>query len=132
MNDYEECKRIVRDFTKGVNTGDKELLTRVTDEDYTFHNFQGTYNNIRTAFPDMEVYIDEQVVDDDHVVNRTRMTGTHKGEFAGIPATDKKVETTGMVMFTFKGDKIHEQWAEWNIMGMLAQVGAKPMRPQDC
>ncbi|MCK5251955.1 MAG: ester cyclase, partial [Thermoplasmata archaeon] len=74
----------------------------------------------------------EQVADDDHVVNRVRFSGTHEGEFAGIPATHQKVETTGLAMFKFEGDKISEQRVEWHILGMLAQVGAKPMRPQDC
>ena len=142
MKDYENCKRIVRDFNKGVNTGDKDALYRTMDEDYILHNFQGTVygrenvyqtlEDLRKSFPDMNVIIDQQVADEDYVVNRVHMTGTHDGEFAGIPATHKKVEATGIAMFKFKGDKISEHWAEWNIMSMLAQVGAKPMRPQDC
>jgi steroid delta-isomerase-like uncharacterized protein len=142
MDNYEECKRIVRDFNKGVNTGDKEILYRNMDDDYVLHSFQGTFEgkeafyqglvDMKTAFPDLRIDIDEQVADDDHVVNRVRMTGTHDGEFAGIPPTHKRVETTGLAMFKFKDDKIAEHWAEWNIMGVLAQVGAKPMRPQDC
>lgn len=37
-----------------------------------------------------------------------------------------------MAMFKFEGDRISEQWVEWNILGLLGQIGAKPMRPQDC
>ncbi len=142
MKDYENCKRIVREFTEGVNNGDRKALDRTLIKDYVSHTFLDTFygreafydglDELRKAFPDMKVHIDEQVADDDHVVNRVHMTGTHDGEFAGIPATHKKVETTGMAMFKFEGDKISEHWAEWNILGILAQVGAKPMRPQDC
>lgn len=80
----------------------------------------------------MKVYVYEQVADDDHVVNRLHMTGTHDGEFASILPTHKRVEATGMAMFRFKVDRISERWADWNVLGMLAQVGARPMRPQDC
>ena len=142
MKDYEECKRIVRDFNNGVNTGDKDVLFKTMDEDYILHNFMGTVigrdnvyqalEDMREAFPDLNVIIDEQVADEDYVVNRVHLTGTHEGKFAGIPPTHKKVEATGLAMFKFKDDKITEHWAEWNIMGMLAQVGAKPLRPQDC
>ena len=142
MNDYDECKRIVREFNHGVNTGDKKALERMLTDDYVHYNFQGPFegreaflkglDDIREAFPDFRVDIVEQVADDDHVVNRVRFSGTHEGEFAGIPATHQKVETTGLAMFKFEGDKISEQRVEWNILGMLAQVGAKPMRPQDC
>ena len=139
MKDIEQSKRIVREFNEGVNNGDRKAMDRTLVKDYVSHNFQETYygreafydalDDLRQAFPDMKVHIDEQVADDDRVVNRVHMTGTHDGEFAGIPATHKKVETTGMAMFRFEGDKISEQWVEWNVLGMLAQVGAKPMRP---
>jgi steroid delta-isomerase-like uncharacterized protein len=142
MRDYEECKRLVRTFYDGVNNNDRETLNRILDENYVFHNFKDTYNGreaaytfldeIRTSFPDMHIVVNEQVADDTYVVSRLRMTGTHDGEFAGVPATHKKVEATGMVMFKFDGDKVVEQWAEWDIVNMLGQVGAKPMRPQDC
>jgi steroid delta-isomerase-like uncharacterized protein len=142
MEDYEECKRIARDFNEGVNNYDKNTLYRNMDDDYVLHSFLGTFEgkeafydgleDLRRAFPDLHIKINEQVADADHVVNRVTMTGTHDGEFAGIPPTHKKIETSGIAMFRFKEDKIVEHWAEWNTMGMLAQVGAKPMRPQDC
>ncbi len=80
----------------------------------------------------MRIDVHEQVADDTYVVSRLSMKGTHDGDFAGVPATHKAVNMTGMVMFKFDGDKVVEQWAEWDILNALAQVGAKPMRPQDC
>lgn len=142
MRDYEECKRIVRKFYDGVNSDDRETLDTLLDENYVFHNFQDTFrgreaayhflDSIRTAFPDMRIHVGAQVADDEHVVSRLRMTGTHDGEFVGVPATHKPVEATGMVMFRFEGDRIVEQWAEWDVLGMMAQVGARPMRPEEC
>jgi steroid delta-isomerase-like uncharacterized protein len=141
MEDFDECKRIVREFNKGINQGDREAMYNVMGEDYVFHTFLGTirgrddvYKNLmemREVFPDLEVTIDTQVADSDYVVNRVRMTGTHEGEFVGIPPTHKKVETTGIGMFRFEGDKIVEHWAEWNVMAVLGQLGALPDPPQE-
>ncbi len=142
MRDYEECKRLVRTFYDGVNRNDRDVLDRILDEDYVFHNFRDTYigreaaygflDDIYRSFPDMRIDVHEQVADDTYVVSRLSMKGTHDGDFAGVPATHKAVNMTGMVMFKFDGDKVVEQWAEWDILNALAQVGAKPMRPQDC
>ena len=142
MRDYEQSKRIVREFNEGINNNDRNDLDRTLDKDYVVHNWQDTYygreayytalDEFREVFPDFRVDIVEQVASDDVVVNRIRFSGTHEGEFAGIPATHKKVETTGMAMFKSEGYKISEQWIEWNVVDMLGQVGAKPMRPQDC
>jgi steroid delta-isomerase-like uncharacterized protein len=138
----EEYKRLSREFVDGVNNNDREALVRLMDEDYTFHNFQGTfkgadefYKGLQVfweAFPDMKLHIEDQIADDNQVVNRVRMTGTHKGEFAGVPGTDTEVTTTAMAVYNFKDDKIVEMWSQWDVIGLLAQVGAKPMRPQDC
>jgi steroid delta-isomerase-like uncharacterized protein len=138
----EEQKRTAREFVDGVNNNDKEALVRLMGEDYTFHNFQGTFRGADEfydglqgffeAFPDMKLHLENQVADEGQVVNIVRLTGTHKGEFAGIPATNKEVSSTAMALYKFKDDKIVEMWAQWDVFGILAQVGAKPMRPQDC
>jgi len=142
MRDYEECKRLVRRFYDGVNSNDREALNRLLDENYVFHNWKDTYNgrdaaytfldDIQSAFPDMRIEVGEQVADDTYVVSRLRMTGTHDGEFAGVGPTHKPVDATGMVMFRFDGDRIVEQWAEWDVLRMLSQVGAKPTTDPNC
>jgi len=138
----EENKRITRDFIDGVNHNDKATLVGIVGEDYTFHNFQGTFHGADEfyeglqvffkAFPDMKLHLEDQVADGDKVVNRVRMTGTHEGEFAGIPPTGKDISTSAMAMYTLKDGKILELWAQWDVVGIFNQMGAKPMRPQDC
>jgi len=135
MNE-EEHKRITREFIEGLNNKDRTAMLRLIDEDYTFHNFQGTfkgadefYDSLQVmfdAFPDLNIHVEDQVADDTKVVNRVRLTGTHKGEFAGVPATDKHIDASAMAMYRFKGDKISELWAIWDVMTMVTQMGARP------
>ena len=43
----------------------------------------------RTAFPDLQIRVTEQVAAADRVGNHWVAQGTHRGAFQGIPATDK-------------------------------------------
>lgn len=138
----EEHKRVAREFIEGMNHNDRDAVRRAISDDYTFHSFLGTFKGpeeffngirgLREAFPDLHLQIEQQVADEDTVVNRVRVSGTHKGEFAGIPATNKSVDTSAMALYRFRDDRIVEQWIEWNILDLLSQVGAKPVRSGDC
>jgi hypothetical protein len=55
--------------------------------------------------------------------------GTHKGQFLGMPATNKKASVTGTSIFRIEGSKIVEEWASWNLMSMMEQLGIS-MAPQ--
>ena len=46
-----------------------------------------TLRGMRSAFPDLFFSVEEQIADDDKVLTRFEWTGTHRGEFVGIPAT---------------------------------------------
>jgi SnoaL-like polyketide cyclase len=46
---------------------------------------------MRSGFPDIVFSIQEQVAEHDKVASRFEWTGTHNGEFLGIPATGRPV-----------------------------------------
>jgi predicted ester cyclase len=58
-----------------------------------------------------------------HVNNNT---GTHKGEFLGIPPTDKKDTFVGVGFLTIRDGKIIEQWSVNDTMGLMQQIGTIP------
>jgi steroid delta-isomerase-like uncharacterized protein len=119
-----------------VNDGDLDRCKDVFDDNYTLHTFRDTVHGweaagerleeLRTAFPDFRIDIEDMLVDGYRVVNRLTMTGTHEGTFQGIPPTHRKVNTTGLALFEVKDGKIVEQWSEWNMVAVLGQIGALP------
>ena len=44
------------------------------------------------GIPDLHLEIEQLITSGDFVVMRTRLTGTHKGTFAGVPATNNKID----------------------------------------
>jgi steroid delta-isomerase-like uncharacterized protein len=88
-----------------------------------FKEFVGMY---RSAFPDLHVEVEDQVAEGDKVATRWRASGTHDGEIAGVPATGNWVEITGMEISRISGGKIAEIWDNYDVMGMMQQIGAIP------
>ena len=79
-----------------------------------------------SAFPDLKRPVEDLVAEGDKVVARWTSTGTHDGEFMGIPPTGKRITTSGITIFRLEGGKIVEEWSESDMLGMMQQVGAVP------
>lgn len=77
----------------------------------------------RTAFPDLRLTIEDMIVDGDKVAVRWASTGTHLGELQGIAPTGKNVSLGGITIVRFANGKIEEEWANWDALGMLQQLG---------
>jgi steroid delta-isomerase-like uncharacterized protein len=80
----------------------------------------------RSAFPDFKATIDDIVAEGDKVVIRQTWSGTHKGEFMGIPPTGKRVSFGVIDIIRIAGDKFVEHWGQMDSMGMMQQLGAVP------
>jgi steroid delta-isomerase-like uncharacterized protein len=78
------------------------------------------------AFPDMRVSVDDLIAEDDRVVVRATLRGTHAGAFAGIPATGKAVTVPAMQAFRLVDGRIAEAWLSIDRLGMLQQLGVMP------
>jgi predicted ester cyclase len=52
------------------------------------------------------------------------ISGTHKGEFQGIPPTDKKVSFSSTGISNIMDGKVAEDWVDADIMGLMQQLGA--------
>ena len=80
----------------------------------------------RTAFPDLDIPMEDMIVAADKVVTRWTAHGTHKGDLMGVPPTGKQVTVTGILISRFEGGKLVEGWVEFDALGMLQQIGAIP------
>ncbi|HEX9341629.1 MAG TPA: ester cyclase [Thermoplasmata archaeon] len=138
----EENKASVRMFYDEVwNRGNLSVVDKMTAENFVDHNpppgatpgregSKQTFQMIRAAFPDGLTTIDDIIAEGDKVVVRATMTGTHQGDFMGIPATGKPVKITGIDVMRFEQGQAVERWGEWDTAGLMQQLGVAPPPPQ--
>lgn len=80
---------------------------------------------LRPAFPDLKVVIHDQVAEGDKVTTRKSFHATHKGEFFGVPATDKKVVMEVIDVIRLRDGKYVEHWGILDTQGLMAQITAQ-------
>lgn len=78
------------------------------------------------AFPGMQVRIHDQFAAGDKVATRYTVSGRHEGELFGVPATGKNLEFTGIDIHRIKDGRILEEWASWDALGLMRQLGVVP------
>jgi steroid delta-isomerase-like uncharacterized protein len=77
----------------------------------------------RTAFPDLAFTPQEVIACGDRVVARTRLSGTHRGDLAGLPATNREVSIDLIDIVRFEDGKAVERWGLYDGPTMMAQLG---------
>lgn len=128
--DGETRKSIVAELYHGYSSGAVEHLDSIIAPDFTDHSpspgqakgIDGLKQNItafRTAFPDGEIVPREMLADRDKVIARVSLTGTHVGEFQGIPPSGKRMIADGMETFQFRHGVINESWS---LFGPLVEM----------
>jgi steroid delta-isomerase-like uncharacterized protein len=120
--DAETRKSIVAEMYHGYSSGAVEHLDSIIAPDLNDHSpapgqtkgIDGLKQNIaafRLAFPDGEIIPREMFADRDKVIARVSLTGTHVGEFQGIPPSGKRMIADGMETFQFRDGVIAESWS---------------------
>lgn len=78
------------------------------------------------GFPDLRWTIEDTIAEKDKVVACWSISGTHKGDYMGIPATNKKVSVEGITIHNVAGGKIMDSYSNWDVLGMMQQLGVVP------
>lgn len=82
---------------------------------------------LKEGVPDLTVTVEDQVADGDKVATRWTARGTHDGELMGIDPTGQTATVTGITIQRFDdGGQIVEGWTNWDMLGMLQQLGIAP------
>jgi steroid delta-isomerase-like uncharacterized protein len=84
----------------------------------------------RRAFPDLVMTIEQQIAEGAWVATRVTYRGTHMGEFAGIPATGRRIEYSGTAMDRLENGKVVEMWHTVNIHLLMRQITVNESSPQ--
>jgi steroid delta-isomerase-like uncharacterized protein len=78
------------------------------------------------AYPDVRYTIDDMIAEGDRVVTKKTFTGTNTGEFAGMPATGKRVTLQFVDIMRVRDGKIVEHWLCVDRLSWLQQLGLAP------
>jgi steroid delta-isomerase-like uncharacterized protein len=124
-----------------LSTGDVDGFGTMLADDFVEHEEMpglvptkegviGLFRMYTAAFPDLKMAVEDVLPSGDKVVARVRVTGTHQGEFIGMPATGKTVDVQLIDIIRFGEDGLaHEHWGVVDTMAMMQQLGAVPDGP---
>ncbi|MER5352384.1 ester cyclase [Kitasatospora sp. NPDC002551] len=132
----------LRRLHDAVNSGDPELIAATIDEvaapgleirtplplDSTgAQALKQVFTTLLRAFPDLRVTVEDVIAEEDKVVSRNTVTGTHLGDYLGRPATGRAVRYDEIFVFRFTADgRIAETWGVVDLLSQLRQLGFAP------
>jgi steroid delta-isomerase-like uncharacterized protein len=134
-------KATLRRFDDAINSGDMELISKMIDElvepDARIHTplpleatgrqlLKQVWAALLQAYPDLHVAVEDLIAEGDKVVCRNVVTGTHQGEYMGIPPTGKPVTYNEIFIFRFEAGRIAETWGVVDVLSQMRQLGAVP------
>jgi steroid delta-isomerase-like uncharacterized protein len=120
-------------------TGSKDRIEEILAPDYVNHQHHDRDDakvirgleawkkfilEFHQAFPDFQDTIEQQIAEGDRVATRFTSRGTQKGEIMGIAPTGRQAVWTGITIDRIADGRIVESWANWDLLGMLQQLGA--------
>lgn len=93
------------------------------------HEFIAMMRTLHEAFPDLETTIEDIVADDTRVAYRWSTVGLHERPYLGVPATRRRIVTTGITFARVEDGLIAEEWTSWNKESVLHALGLVPIQP---
>ena len=79
----------------------------------------------RTAFPDFCVKVEDEVMAGDRIATRGYFTGTHSGEFMGMPATGRAIRCSYSDIWRLEDGKGRDNWVQMDMLGLTQQLGSE-------
>jgi steroid delta-isomerase-like uncharacterized protein len=135
----EDNKALARRFyEEGWNKGNLAIFDELLAPNHVLHDpgfpepvhgleaFKQYYTTYSTAFPGNQITVEAYIAEGDTVVSRWTARGSHKGDLMGIPPTGKQVTVAGITINRIANGKIAEDWSNYDMLGMLQQLGVVP------
>ena len=130
----EETENLVRRmYEEAWNEGKLEVIDELCAPDYIGvgpygdeHGPDSVKRGIayrRSAFPNIDVTMEDIISAEDKVVARLTFRGTHKGEFQGIQPTNKEVNWSGIWIYRVANGKFIERCHNYDLLGLMQQLG---------
>jgi predicted ester cyclase len=143
----ERNKATFRSLVDALNSNDAQVLSNAIDELFEpdvkistplplppgvtgTQAFKLVLTTLHRAYPDLHVEFKDLIGEGDRVVGRDVVTGTHQGEFMGIPPTGKAVTYNEIFIARFVNGRIAETWGVVDVMAVMRQLGVIPTSPR--
>ena len=136
----EQQATVERMFDEIINAGNLDVADELFAPDYVDHGPMGEMRGVeafkqvvamwRAAVPDVRCTVENWFESGDMAAWNVRVTGTHRGEMMGFPATGKSFEYVTPNIGRFGADgRAVEHWADQGMFQFLTQIGALPPPP---
>jgi steroid delta-isomerase-like uncharacterized protein len=124
-------KATFRHFHDAVNSGDMDLISNMIDEAFEpdvqirtplpveatgAQALKQVWATLLRAYPDLHITVEDLIAEGDKLVCRNVVTGTHRGEYMGIPPTGKSVTYNEIFIVRFEGGRIAETWGVVDVL----------------
>jgi len=128
----------IRRFYDLLNAGDIDGFGDLLAADFVEHEelpglepskegVKAFFRMYTAAFPDLRLDPEDVIAGGDKVVARVRATGTHEGDFMGVPATGRRIDVQFVDIIRFGDDGLaHEHWGVFDTMTMMQQLELVP------
>lgn len=122
-------------FEDVMNHGRLDLIGELIAEDAVDHetlpistgelrsDLRAWLTQLRSAFPDYHVELEDVIVDGNKVVARERITGTNLGPLLGLPPTGRPICIDGVDIVVVAEGRIVEHWGITDGQTMVRQLG---------
>ena len=136
MSTEENKAKARRIIEEAVNKGNLAVVDEIMAPNYVYHRPTGDvkgpegikqfFTMLRTAFPDVNVTIEDMVAEGDMVAYRFMLKGTFKGEMMGIPPTGGQIAFPEAHFLRFEDGKEVDEVPYFDSLTMFHQMGVKP------
>lgn len=127
-------KSLVRRIYDSVNRNDIDALGAAIADDVIEHDefpgFEQTksgvlhfFRDLHASFSGFTMTVEDMIAEGDKVFVRATMTGTHQGEFFGIPATGRSISVPLADFFRIRDGQVAEHWGVTDSGVMMQQLG---------
>ena len=126
---------VISALVAAINHGDEQAVVPLLADDFVDHTpnpgqdpGRGAFINeklvgLRTAFPDLVLTIEDELVDGNRVAFRWTIRATHLGPFIGRPPTGVSVVFGGINIEEIRDGQIVSHWSVHDSLDLLHQVG---------
>lgn len=130
-SNLEENKALVRRFFAAIESGDFRLFDEIVAQDYDDHLagqspgreiLKQYFTGLHSAFADLKLPISAIVAEGDQVAVLNAVQGTHKGDFAGLKATGRKVDAPAFQLYRIQNGQLAEHWEVADFTTLMRQL----------